>query len=81
VIADGDEMWKGSGFVAEFDETSMIGTVFSSATVARRDSCFPSIEKVICSDLINLLNCSFDFWRECNFLVCIILIVDKSISI
>jgi hypothetical protein len=40
VTADGDEMWEGSGFVAEFDEASIIGIVFSSATIDRCDSCF-----------------------------------------
>jgi len=38
-------MWKGSEFVAEFDEASMILMIFSSATLARCDSCFPAIEK------------------------------------
>ncbi|KAG0540832.1 hypothetical protein BDA96_03G443600 [Sorghum bicolor] len=46
IDADGDQMWKGSGFVADFDEASMIGTVFSSAKIARREPCFPGIEKI-----------------------------------
>jgi hypothetical protein len=57
-------MWKGSEFVAEFDEASMI---FSSATLARRDSFFPAIEKVICSNLINFVNCSFVFGGNASF--------------
>ncbi|CAN6287543.1 unnamed protein product [Urochloa humidicola] len=46
VDADGDQLRKASGFVVEFDEASMIGTVFSSATVAKRDSFFPNFEKI-----------------------------------
>jgi hypothetical protein len=59
-------MWKGSGFVADFDEASMIGTVFSSAKIARREPCFPGIEKVVFK-FINILNCSFVFGGNASF--------------
>ncbi|KAJ1294564.1 hypothetical protein BS78_01G154700 [Paspalum vaginatum] len=34
------------GFITEFDQASMIGTIFSSATVAKHDSMFPDIAKI-----------------------------------
>ncbi|OEL36966.1 hypothetical protein BAE44_0002015 [Dichanthelium oligosanthes] len=46
IDADGDQLWKASGFIVEFDEASMTGKIFSSATVARHDSFYPDIEKI-----------------------------------
>nr|CAB3504835.1 unnamed protein product [Digitaria exilis] len=46
IDADGDQLWKASGFIVEFDEASMVGTIFSSATVAKHDPLFPEIEKI-----------------------------------
>ncbi|TVU46199.1 hypothetical protein EJB05_05718 [Eragrostis curvula] len=46
IDVDGDRLWKASGFIVEFDRASMIGTIFSSATVARHDSFYPDIEKI-----------------------------------
>ncbi|CAL4943191.1 unnamed protein product [Urochloa decumbens] len=43
---DGDQLRKASGIITEFDETSMIGTIFSSATVAKCDCFFPRFEKI-----------------------------------
>nr|CAB3494004.1 unnamed protein product [Digitaria exilis] len=39
IDADGDQLWKASGFIVEFDEASMVGTIFSSATVANMTCC------------------------------------------
>ncbi|CAN6282269.1 unnamed protein product [Urochloa humidicola] len=46
IDADGDQLRKASGFITEFDEASMIGTIFSSATVAKRDCFYPHFEKI-----------------------------------
>uniref|UniRef100_A0A0D9VWB8 PDZ domain-containing protein n=1 Tax=Leersia perrieri TaxID=77586 RepID=A0A0D9VWB8_9ORYZ len=46
IDVDGDQLWRASGFVIEFDKSSMIGTVISSATIAFPDPGFPDIEKI-----------------------------------
>lgn len=42
----GHQLWRASGFIVEFDECSMTGTIFSSATVAQKIHMFPDIEKI-----------------------------------
>ncbi|KAF7084066.1 hypothetical protein CFC21_087757 [Triticum aestivum] len=42
----GDQLWRASGFIVEFDESSMIGTIFSCATVSEHIPMFPKIDKI-----------------------------------
>lgn len=43
---DGDRLYKASGFIIDFDKSSMIGTIISSATVNIHDPAFPDVEKI-----------------------------------
>jgi hypothetical protein len=51
---DGDRLYKASGFIIDFDKSSMIGTIISSATVNIHDPAFPDVEKVTFFLLIHI---------------------------
>jgi hypothetical protein len=54
LVVDGDRLYKASGFIIDFDKSSMIGTIISSATVNIHDPAFPDVEKVTFFLLIHI---------------------------
>jgi hypothetical protein len=79
LLVYGHQLWRASGFIVEFDEYSMTGTIFSSATVAQKIHMFPDIEKVICSYRVVVF--FFGVEERDALLIYIMFIVDKSLPI
>jgi hypothetical protein len=72
-------LWRASGFIAEFDEHSMTGTIFSSTIVAQNIQMFPKIDKVICSYRVEV--CFYGVEERDALLIYIMFIIDKSLPI